>query len=300
MRIAITGGSGFVGSALVNYLLEQQHEVWIVTRSTGKVDADHPKLHVVTWEDLASKPERLEGVRAIVNLAGESINQRWSPEAKERILKSRLEAADRIAKVVRHLHNKPQVVVNASGISYYGNSETELFDEGSPGQASDFLSSVVDKWEKAADAIPAPRIIKLRVGLVLGNDGGAFPKMVMPYRFFVGGKVGSGKQWISWIHIDDIVRLIAFCMENEHIAGPVNAAAPEPVINDHFGRAISKALGRPHWFPVPSFMLKGVFGELSVLLLEGQRGIPRKALDSGFTFRYPTINEAMEELLGSS
>ncbi|MFC3345792.1 TIGR01777 family oxidoreductase [Paenibacillus abyssi] len=262
------------------------------------MEQKHPKLHVITWEDMASKPERLEGVDAIVNLAGESINQRWTDDAKERILKSRLDAADRIAKLVRALQRKPAVVVNASGISIYGISETATFDENSPAHITDYLASVVEKWEKAADAIEVPRLVKLRVGLVLGNEEGAFPKMAMPYRFFGGGRVGSGKQWISWIHLEDMVRLITFCIDNKLIEGPVNASAPEPVTNDHFGRAIGRTMGRPHWFPVPAFLMKALFGELSVLLLEGQRGVPRKAMDAGFKFLYPDIDSAMRNLLG--
>ncbi|XEC93836.1 TIGR01777 family oxidoreductase [Paenibacillus tarimensis] len=298
MRIAVTGGSGFIGNALVQYLLERGDEVWIITRSTGRIEQQDPKLHVITWEDLASKPERLEGLNAIVNLAGESINQRWTSEAKERILKSRLDAADRIAKLVRALERKPQTVINASGISIYGSSETAEFDESSASNISDFLSSVVEKWEKAANAIQTERLVKLRVGVVLGRSGGAFPAMAMPYRLFAGGKVGNGKQWLSWIHLEDMVRLIVFCIDNEQMEGPINASAPEPVTNDGFGRALGKALGRPHWFPVPAFLMKALFGELSVLLLEGQRVLPRKALEAGFRFHYPDIHSAMRNLAG--
>ncbi|MBJ6361432.1 TIGR01777 family oxidoreductase [Paenibacillus sp. GCM10012307] len=299
MRIAVAGGSGFIGHALVQHFLGRGDEVWIITRSTGRVEQQHPKLHVISWEDLSSKPERLEGIHAIINLSGESINQRWTADAKDRIIKSRLVAAERISKLIRSLQRKPDVVINASGISAYGNSETATFDEDSPEIVSDFLSSVVEKWEAAADSIGAKRLVKLRVGIVIGTDGGAFPKMALPYRMFAGGKIGSGKQWLSWIHVDDIVRLIAFCIDHDEIKGAVNASAPEPVTNDDFGRALGKAMGRPHWMPVPGAMLKLIFGELAVLLLEGQRVIPKRTLDAGFQFRFPTIQSAMNDLVGT-
>jgi uncharacterized protein (TIGR01777 family) len=298
MRVAVTGGTGFVGSALVQKLLDREDEVWIITRSEGHARINHPKLHVVTWEESVGRPQSLEGIEAIVNLAGESIDQRWTDGAKDRILDSRLQAAGRIAYVVDSLREKPKVVVNASGISIYGTSETDTYDENSPKRIVDFLSSVVEKWEEAADQIKeTPRLVKLRVGLVIGNEGGAFAKMAMPYRFYAGGRIGSGRQWIPWIHIEDMVRLILFCIDNPDISGPVNAASPNPVTNDQFGRALGKAMGKPHWFPVPAFLLKLIFGELATLLLEGQRALPKAALDAGFQYRYPTIDTAMQDLV---
>ncbi len=300
MRIAVTGGSGFIGNALVQYFLDRGDEVWVITRSTGRVEHKHPKLHVISWEDVQSKPERLEGIHAIVNLAGESINQRWTEDAKERIIKSRLTAAEKLGKLVRALQRKPDVIINASGISTYGSSETSTFDESSPMVTTDFLSSVVHKWEAAADAIGAKRLVKLRVGIVLGTEGGAFPKMALPYRLFAGGRMGSGKQWLSWIHVEDIVRLIAYCIDNDELQGPVNATAPEPVTNEEFGKAIGRAMKRPHWMPVPAFMLKLLLGELSALLLEGQRVLPQRAIDAGFRYEYPTIDAAMDSLVSTS
>lgn len=296
MRVAVTGGTGFIGGALVQALLDRGDEVRVVTRKRGRLKLRHPNVSESTWEELAARPEQLEGTDAIVNLAGETINQRWTKAAKDRVLKSRLDAAGAVADWVRAMRDKP-VVVNASGISYYGMSETDTFDERSPGRVTDFLSAVTKEWEEAADRIAARRLVKLRVGLVLGADGGAFPLMVLPYRLFAGGRVGSGRQWISWIHLEDMTRLILFCLDNEAVSGPVNASAPEPVTNDRFGRAIAAALGRPHWFPVPTALMRLVFGELSVLLLEGQRALPNAALEAGFTFRYPTIDEAVRNLL---
>lgn len=299
MRVAITGGTGFIGSALTKALLARNDEVWIISRHSPKERSEQAGLHGVTWVELSVNPSLLDGIDVIVNLAGESINQRWTNAAKQRVLNSRLTAAAHIAELLQSLPNKPRLVINASGISAYGISENGLFDETSPTAVTDFLSDVVQKWEQAANAIQAERLVKLRVGVVLDNKGGAFPLMAMPYRLFGGGRIGSGKQWLSWIHLQDMVRLILFIIDNEHISGPVNASSPEPVTNQTFGKAIGKAMGRPHWFPVPAFLMRTLFGEMSTLLLDGQRAIPRKALDNGFTFLYPTVDSAMQELLGT-
>lgn len=298
MKIAVTGGTGFVGGNLVDALLARGDEVWIISRSKGKQADGRTGLHRITWSELSASPSQLEGTSAIVNLAGESINQRWTEAAKERILQSRLDATSQIEHLVASLTIKPDVVVNASGISIYGMSLTETFDETSPWNVSDFLSSVVEKWESAADRINVSRLIKLRVGLVLGTDGGAFPLMALPYKLFAGGRVGTGRQWMPWLHIEDMTRLIMFCIDNPNIKGAVNACSPNSVTNDAFGRALGSAMGRPHWFPVPALMLKTVLGELSLLLLEGQRAVPRNALDHGFVFIYPTIDSAMKQLVG--
>lgn len=297
--IAVTGGTGFIGSRLVRHFNEKGDRVVIIGRALPR--KPQPGIEYVTWDRLDTDgAQLLEGVDAIVNLAGESINQRWSRAAKERILNSRLKATEAVARLVDRLAQKPRVVVNGSGMSIYGTSEHDTYDESGPPRQTDFLAEVVEQWEQAAQAIRAPRLVLLRIGLVLGTEGGALPPMLMPYRLFAGGRVGSGRQWMSWIHLDDMVRLIDFCIERDDIRGPVNATAPAPVRNDDFGRAVGRAMGRPHWFPVPSFVLKAVFGELSVLLLEGQRVIPRKLQEHGFKFTYPTLEEALSQLLSGA
>jgi uncharacterized protein (TIGR01777 family) len=294
MKIAITGGTGFIGSHLIPFFLKNGHEVILISRSSSS--SKHHGVTHVTWKQLLDNPSSFKGTDAIVNLAGESINQRWTDEAKKRILDSRLNAAHQIAEFVKDLSVKPKVVINASGMSIYGTSEKDTYDERSPHRIVDFLSGIVEKWEHAADQIKDTRIVKIRVGLVLGNDAGAFPKMTLPYKLGVGGKIGSGKQWISWIHIEDMVRLIDYCIQHEEMSGPVNATAPNPVTNDQFGRAIAKAWHRPHWFPLPAGMMKLVFGELSTLLLDGQKVLPYVLLTHGFTFNYPAIDQAMRDL----
>jgi uncharacterized protein len=294
VKVAISGGTGFVGQHLVKYLLDQKADVVLISRT--KQTAGPSKVPVLTWSELEREPQLLEGTDAIVNLAGESINQRWTDEAKERIMHSRLDAARRIGLAVDQLRQKP-VLVNASGISIYGVSETATFSEESEPRIIDFLSGVVDQWEIAAEQIPARRIVLLRVGIVLGNDGGAFPKMAMPFKLGVGGRIGSGRQVLSWIHVTDICRLIDYCIRQDSLEGPVNATAPQPVTNDEFGRTLARVMGRPYVFPVPAFAMKLLFGELSTLLLEGQRVLPKAALEHGFEYRYPTLEMALEDLV---
>ncbi|WJH34037.1 TIGR01777 family oxidoreductase [Paenibacillus sp. CC-CFT747] len=294
MKIAVSGGTGFIGGRLIRHLKNRNHEVILISRHPGE---EKDGIKTVTWDQMQQSPSLLEGVDAIVNLAGESINQRWNEEAKKRILDSRLTATRRIAELVDRLKHKPAVVVNGSGMSIYGTSETGDFDESSPKHLTDFLAEVVEQWEEAADEIRGTRVVKLRISMVLDNKEGALPPMMLPYKMGGGGRIASGRQWFSWIHIEDMVRAIVFCLENESISGPVNASAPYPVRNDDFGRALGKALHRPHWFPVPEFLLRALFGEMSVLMVQGQRVRPKALLDHGFFFQYDTIEKALTDLL---
>lgn len=296
MKIAVAGGTGFVGRHLTAYLRGQGDEVVLISRSNKGSEGNG--IPVLTWEELAASQDRLEGVDGIVNLAGASINQRWTDEAKRQILGSRLDTVERLAHIVNRLQTKPRVVISGSAMAIYGTSESDTYDEQSPERVVDFLSGVVHKWEAAANQIRGPRLVKLRTGVVLGKDGGALPKMALPYRLGVGGRIGNGKQWLSWIHIEDMVRLIRFCLEREEISGPVNATAPHPATNEQFGEAISKAMGRPNWLPVPSIAFKLAFGEMSELLLSGQRVLPRAAMEHGFAYRYETIGRALTNLYG--
>ncbi|MBO7747758.1 TIGR01777 family oxidoreductase [Paenibacillus sp. MWE-103] len=297
MKVAVAGGTGYVGRLLVAALKARGDEVALISRSGGgAASASGPRR--ITWAQLAASPEVLEGFDAIVNLAGETISRRWNKSGKQAILQSRLDAVDALAKAAAALKRKPGVVVNASGISVYGTDGSVPHDENSAARGTDFLASVVGQWEAAADRIPVPRLVKLRIGLVIGLDDGAFPKMLLPYRLFAGGRIGSGKQWMPWIHEEDMVRLILFCLDRSDIEGPVNACAPEPLTNDEFGRAVGAAARKPHWLPLPSFVLKGALGEMSFLLLEGSRAIPRKATAHGFSFRYRTADAALGQLFG--
>jgi len=295
MKIAVFGGSGFIGGHLIRELVEQCEQGVNVSRSRKADVLDQVKN--VTWDELEVNPEILDGFDAFVNLAGESINQRWTKAAKDRILQSRLDATNRIARLVRVLKNKPEVIVNGSGMSIYGYSDTATFDEKSPRKLTDFLGRTVDEWEKAVNRIKDVRIVKLRIGLVLGKDGGAFPLTVLPYRLFAGGKIGSGRQVHSWIHIKDMVGMIIYSILHKEVNGAINCTDPKPVTNAELGRTIGKVLGRPHWFPAPGFMFRLILGEMSEVILKGQRVLPKRMLDYGYIFSYSTLDRALKHIL---
>ncbi|HEX7057079.1 MAG TPA: TIGR01777 family oxidoreductase [Bacilli bacterium] len=291
----VTGATGFIAGHLLRLLHARGHQTVCVSRFPHAGAGLSGEW--TTWDDLAQNPAKFAGIDAIVNLAGATINKRWTKRAKKRIYSSRIEATKRIAELVDRIKDKPKVVINGSGAGIYGTSETKIFTEQSEGQDSDFLGSVVRNWEAAADQIAGTRVVKLRPGVVLGSDGGAFPLMVLPYRLFAGGRIGSGKQWLPWIHIDDMAESILFCIECEEISGPVNCAAPHHVTNDEFGRMLGDILRRPHWLPVPAFLMRLALGEMSMLLLQGQRVAPQKLLAHGFRFNFPELNPALQNLL---
>ncbi|KGE19034.1 TIGR01777 family oxidoreductase [Paenibacillus wynnii] len=297
MKYAICGGTGFIGSALTKYWLQAGHEVVIIGRKIPDTTSSNPLLHYMTWDHLSSNPNPVEGCDALVNLAGASLSQRWSSKGKQAIRQSRLETVTAAATLIESIEHKPSVVIQSSAVAIYGTSEKDTFDESSPARMMDFPSEVVRDWEEAADrSYKDVRLVILRTGVVLGNKSGAFPQMKLPYLLGFGGKIGSGRQWVPWIHLTDIIALIDFCIANREISGPVNATAPEPVTNDEFGKTIAKVYHRPHWFPLPSFLLKTALGELSEILLKGQRVLPQKALSHGFTYAFPKIQGAMEQL----
>lgn len=297
MKIAISGGTGLVGKALTNELIDNGHEVIILTRSK-KTSSANPQY--VQWLNDGDQPEKaLEGIDAIVNLAGASINSRWTDEYKREILESRLRATSEMNRIIEKLKLKPKVLINASAVGYYGTSLTEEFSEQSA-QGHDFLAETVARWETEASAASdsGVRVVLCRFGVVLDKKGGALPRMVLPYKLFGGGKVGSGQQWLSWIHIKDVVGGIMFAIEKKQLAGPVNFSAPEPVKMDQFGKTLAKVINKPHWMPVPSVMLKLLLGEMSILVLEGQRVRPEKLLSTGYVFRFPHLSAALNDIFG--
>ena len=297
MKYAICGGTGFIGSALTEYWLQAGHEIVVIGRKLPETPATHPLLNYVTWDDLATDSGPVEHCEALVNLAGASLSQRWSPAGKKAIRQSRLKTVTAAAQLIDDLEHKPSVVIQSSAVAIYGTSEKDTFDESSPDHVMDFPSEVVREWEEAADqAYTGVRLVKLRTGVVLGNKSGAFPKMRLPYLLGFGGRIGGGKQWVPWIHLKDIITLIDFCITTRKISGPVNATAPEPVTNAEFGKTIGIVYHRPHWFPLPTILLKTAVGELSEILLKGQRVLPTKAINHGFQFAYPKLQGAMEQL----
>ncbi len=296
MHIVVAGGTGFVGRHLIQSLLDQGHKITIISRHRAS-HGEH-NVHYIHWEQL--KQDRIKDmhVDAIVNLAGETINQRWSEAAKQRILQSRITTTRAVADWVSKMEHKPNVVVQGSGISVYGSSLVETFDETSNSEGHDFLAEVVKQWEHETKAMEQhTRVVRLRLGIVLSNDGGAFPKLMLPFRFGVGGKIGKGNQWFSWIHIQDCVNMINKCLDDENVQGAVNATSPEPVTNADLTYILAKVLHRPHFFTVPSFALKLLLGEMSTLMVDGQRVIPQKMLDHRFEFLYPTFQQAATQII---
>jgi uncharacterized protein len=298
LRIAIAGGSGFVGNALTTFYLNQGHDVYILTRNNRK-KVHHPNLSYVEWLNPTCKPEEsLESLDVFVNLAGESINSgRWNKERKRHIRESRIIASREVFSILSKLKVKPPLLINASAIGFYGTSLDNIFTEHTNQSGTDFLAGTVHDWEQ--EAVKAEklgiRVALLRFGIILGNDG-ALSRMVLPYKFFIGGTIGTGKQWLSWIHINDVVRIVDFVINHE-IDGPINVTSPKPKNMKEFGQTISTVLKRPHWLPVPQSVLRLALGEMSILVLEGQQVLPTKLLKSGFTFTYENLEDALKDIL---
>ncbi|QPC45772.1 TIGR01777 family oxidoreductase [Mangrovibacillus cuniculi] len=299
MKIAIAGGTGFVGKGLTNYFLENEHEVVILTRSEEKTSS-HPRLSYVTWLKESAQPElALSGVDVVINLAGTSINSgRWTDEVKESILKSRVNTTKELLRIMKVMEPKPSTFINASAIGIYQTSEDATYREDSLNHGDDFLATTVSTWENLASEAESLgiRTVYTRFGIILGKDEGALPAIAMPYKLFAGGTVGTGRQWLSWIHWKDVVRAIDHCMNNTDIKGPVNLVSPHPLRMKEFGKTVADALNRPHWIPAPSFALKALLGEKSILVLEGQHVLPTVLQHTNFTFAYPTLKDALEDI----
>ena len=295
MKVAITGGTGFVGTKLTELLVSLGHEVIILTRGEERQDG---AIRYVKWLNGARPELELDGIDAFVNLAGVSLNEgRWTNERKKAIFDSRLETTDEVIRILSAIQNKPRVLVNASAVGIYPTSNSTIYTEQSTEIARDFLGTTVLNWEeKAMEAAELGiRVCLTRFGVILGKEG-ALPLMVLPYQLGVGGTVGSGEQWLSWIHIEDVARAILFSIENEQLSGPINLTSPNAKRMKHFGKIIGHSLNRPHWIPVPGFMMKAALGEKSMLVLEGQYVVPEKLLKAGFEFKFVSLENAIINL----
>jgi uncharacterized protein len=302
MKIAIAGATGFVGSRLVEQLQTQGHQIVILTRSPQQASKRFPQAEVVGYNPLKSGEwqSSIDGCDAIINLAGEPIaEKRWTPAQKRVMLESRQIGTEKIVEAIEKATSKPAVLINASAIGYYGTSETSKFDETSPA-GTDFLAEVCTKWETAAQAASAngTRVVILRLGIVLGENGGALGKMLAPFSAFVGGPIGSGKQWFSWIHRDDVVKLIIAALKDTNMQGVYNATAPNPVTMENFAHTLGTVMNRPSWLPVPNFALEALLGEGAIVVLQGQQVMPTQTLARGFEFQYPTLQPALTAILG--
>ncbi|MEA5573364.1 TIGR01777 family oxidoreductase [Calothrix sp. UHCC 0171] len=305
MKVAITGATGFVGSHLVKRLQAQDIDIVVLTRNSDRAvklfpKSSFPKVEIVPASTTTSGnwQNTISGCDAVVNLAGEPIAEgRWTQERKQQILNSRKLGTAKVVEAIINADAKPRVLINASAIGFYGTSETASFDENSQ-SGNDFLAQVCQAWEAEAQKVQdvGVRLVILRFGIVLGN-GGALEKMITPFKLFAGGPLGSGKQWFSWIHIDDLVNLIIQSLTKTNMEGVYNATAPCPVRMSELCDAMGKVMNRPSWLPVPAFALEGLLGEGAIMVLEGQQVMPKRTLESGFTYQYSKVQPALEEIL---
>lgn len=298
MRIVVAGGSGFVGEPLVRRLIARGDDVAVLSREPSKVRAGRG----VQWDGRSAGPwtGEIDTAEAVINLAGENIAEgRWTEERKRRLVASRIDATNAIVAALKSAPSGKRVLINASAIGYYGSDRDEELDEkSSKGQG--FLADLVEKWESAANAAqPAARVVVLRFGVVLAAGGGALPPMVMPFRFGAGGRVGSGRQWMSWVGRDDLLAAIEWALDHENARGIYNVTAPAPVRNLDFAKIAGRVLHRPSIMPVPSFALRLMFGEEMAggILLGGQRVLPRRLQAEGFRFAHAELEPALRTIL---
>jgi uncharacterized protein (TIGR01777 family) len=305
MKVAITGATGFVGSRLLERLQKQGTKIQVLTRNTERARrlfpaSAYPDVEIIAYTptDSGSWQNEIADTDGIVNLAGTPISEgRWTTERKQEILNSRKLTTQKIVEAIAKSPTKPKVLVNASAVGYYGTSETATFNENSP-SGNDFLAQVCQDWEAEAQKVTDSnvRLVILRFGIVLGM-GGALGKMITPFKLFAGGPIGSGKQWFSWIHVDDIVSLILQALTTPEMSGVYNATAPYPVRMAELSAKMGEVMNRPSWLPVPAFAIEAMLGDGAVVVLEGQKVSPQRTLESGFKYNYSELKPALEEIL---
>lgn len=305
MKVAITGATGFVGSRLVEQLKSYGHQVVVFSRNVNKAEKVFPKSAFPNVEIVAYTPtesgawqDAIAGCDGVVNLTGEPIGEgRWTPQRKQEILNSRKLGTQKVVEAIAKANPKPSVLVNTSAIGYYGTSETAIFDESSPA-GSDFLAQVCQEWEAEAQKVKelGTRLVILRFGIVLGM-GGAIAKMITPFKLFAGGPIGSGRQWFSWIHRDDLVNLIIEALTKSEMEGVFNATAPNPVRMSELAQAMGEVMQRPSWLPVPNLAIEALLGEGAIVVLEGQQVLPKRTQASGFNYQYPSVKEALKTIV---
>ncbi len=298
MKVLVTGATGFVGKKL----LQQLTSPIVLTRNveSAKAKLGMENVEVYQWSPLEELApiEALEKADAVVHLLGEPVYGKWTDAKREMIEKSRSVGTKNLVDAISKCSNPPKILVSASAVGIYGDrQEDELTEDAEP--ASGFLGDVCKNWEAiVAEANGVvDRTVSLRIGIVLGKEGGALKEMMLPFKMGVGGRLGSGKQWMPWISIDDLIGLILFSLKQENLSGPVNAVSPNPVRNSEFTKSFAKKIRRPAFIPVPAFGLRMIMGEFANVLLSSQRVIPKKAIDAGFQFRHAFLDEALESIL---
>lgn len=297
VNIAITGGTGLVGRALTALLQEHGHTVYILTRGEQK---SVNGVHYIHYLSHNAQPELyLQTVDAFVNLAGVSLNSgRWTEETKNAIYDSRMTTTDEVLRIMKTMPTKPRVLINASAVGIYPASKTNEYTEQELHLADDFLGTTVRHWEATANKASdlGVRVAMARFGVILHEDAESLQLMAMPYKFGIGGRIGSGQQWLSWVHVEDVARAIYFAIEHEDIVGPFNVVSPRPMTMQAFGATLGAVLASPHWFRVPAPALKLALGEKSTLVIDGQYVVPQVLLDHGFQFKYEDAKLALQQI----
>ena len=294
MRVAVTGATGLIGSRVVAALRERGDEVTILTRDPARAGEG------VAWRDPAGEPapaEALAGRDGVIHLAGENVGRRWTAKAKSAIHDSRVRGTRNLVEGLRAAEPRPRVLVSQSAVGFYGGRGDEPVEESEP-PGDDFLAQVTVGWEEEAQAAEqlGVRVVRTRTGIVLAPDGGALKRMLPPFKLGLGGPVGSGRQYMPWIHIDDVVGALLFCLDTEAASGPVNVTAPEPVPNREFAKTLGRVLGRPAVLPVPAAVLKLALGEMSLVVTTGQRAVPARLTELGYRFRHPELETALRDV----
>jgi uncharacterized protein len=301
MRVTITGATGLIGSALVRELRGRGDEVTVLTRNPGKArERLGAEVEAVAWDPqaTAAPAEALAGRDGVVHLAGENLAQRWNEDVKRRIRESRERGTRALVEGIRAADPRPHALVSISAIGYYGDAGDRVVDEDTP-PASDFLAQVCVAWEREAEAAAelGLRVTRVRNAVVLDKHGGALSKMLPPFRLGVGGPVAGGRQYMSWVHLDDVVAILLRALDDDSLSGALLAAAPEPVTNAEFSKALGRALRRPAVAPVPGFALKLLYGDMAELVTKSQRVVPRRLRQLGFQHRHPDLDEALRSAL---
>jgi uncharacterized protein (TIGR01777 family) len=299
MRVAVTGATGTIGRALVRELSNRGDEVTALSRDPAQANLD---VDTLGWPD--PKRERapvgaLHGRDAVVHLLGETVAQRWSDEAKREIRDSRVISTRNLVAALATLPEgeRPRTLLSQSGTGWYGPRGDERLDEGEPG-GSDLLAGVVRGWEAEARKAPGMRVVLTRTGVVLTQDGGALAKMLPFFRLGLGGPVAGGRQYVPWVHLDDVVGAMVFCLDNDAASGPVNVTAPEPVTNKELSRTLGRVLRRPAIAPVPGLAVKALYGEMATVVTTGQRAVPGRLMELGYDFRRPDLEDALRSATG--
>lgn len=306
MRVVIGGGSGLIGTNVTEALCREGHEVVILSRRPEWIGQLPDGARAVQWNGSRPGPwqHHLENVDAVVNLAGSSIAgdgllpQRWTTERKQLILDSRVQAGRILGETIQHLQNKPAVFLQASAIGFYGARGEEFLYENHP-RGSDFLANVCQQWEASSSRVEDAGVRRavMRIGLVLNRDSGLLPLLKLPFRFFLGGPLGDGRQFMSWIHIEDVTRAILFLMGYSNASGVYNLTAPHPVSNLEFSKTLGRLMHKPAAFPVPAILMRAALGEAASMALDGQRVLPRQLLNAGYNFSFDSVEQALADLL---